>query len=98
MRDARRWLPASARRAPPRLDVLERHLEGREWLVGDGPTVADVGLYAYVHLAPDADVDLGGAVRAWLGRVEALPGFQNDLEPYPPSAQAEAGGASVHGR
>ena len=81
------------------LDVLERHLDGREWLVGDTPSVAEVGLYAYVHVAPDAGISLAErpAVRAWLARVEALPGFANDLEPNPPSARAGAGGTSVHG-
>jgi glutathione S-transferase len=81
------------------LGVLERHLDGREWLVGEAPTVADLGLYAYVHLAPEAGVWLEErrAVRGWLARVAALPGFVNDLEPYPPRAGAGAGGESVHG-
>ena len=38
-----------------------------------------------------------GEVGAWLRRVEATPGFVNDLEPYPPGATAGAGGPSVHG-
>jgi glutathione S-transferase len=81
------------------LDILERQLAGREWIVGETPTVADIGLYAYVHVAPEAGIDLGGraAIRAWLRSVEGLAGFENDLEPYPPSACAGAGGASVHG-
>jgi hypothetical protein len=37
------------------------------------------------------------AVLAWLRRVEATPGFVNDLEPYPESARAGFGGRSVHG-
>ena len=41
------------------LDILERHLDGRAWLVGDTPSVADVGLYAYVHVAPDGGVLVG---------------------------------------
>ena len=39
-----------------------------------------------------ADLTLPDAVQAWIGRVEAQPGFMNDLERYPANAQA---GASV---
>jgi len=33
------------------LDAMERHLDGREWLVGDAMTLADIALYAYTHVA-----------------------------------------------
>ena len=56
--------------------------------------MADVSLYAYAHVAGDAGIDMGAypAVGAWLGRVEATPGFVDDLEPYPENARAGAGG------
>lgn len=56
---------------------LEAHLDRREWLVGARPTVADVALYSYLARAPEGNVDLAdyGNVRAFLRRVEALPGF-----------------------
>lgn len=59
------------------LRLLEQHLAGRDWLVGDGCTIADLALYAYTHVAHEAGLPLDGhpAVRAWLARVEALPGF-----------------------
>lgn len=59
------------------LGVLDSHLQGRDWLVGENPTIADVANYAYIAHAPEGDVSLDGYpnVRAWLGRVEALPGF-----------------------
>jgi glutathione S-transferase len=58
------------------LDAIERHLTGREFLVGDSPTLADIALYAYTHVADEGGFDLGryAAVRAWLGRVAAMPG------------------------
>lgn len=64
-------------RATAALKVLERHLAGHAWLVGDGYTVADIALCAYTQLAPDAGHDLAAypAVSAWLGRVRAQPGF-----------------------
>ena len=59
------------------LGVLESHLDGREWLVGDNPTVADVANYAYIAHAPEGDVSLQNYpnVQAWLARIAALPGF-----------------------
>jgi glutathione S-transferase len=59
------------------LGVLESHLDGREWLVGSKPTIADVANYAYIAHAPEGDVSLEKYtnVRAWLSRIEALSGF-----------------------
>jgi glutathione S-transferase len=68
------------------VDVLERRLEtGVPFLAGDAFTIADVANYAYTHVAPETKISLDErpAVRAWIERVEAQPGFVNDLEPYP---------------
>ena len=53
------------------LDAMERHLDGREFLVGDAPTLADIALYAYTHVADEGGFDLGAypAIGAWLDRV-----------------------------
>jgi glutathione S-transferase len=58
------------------LDAMARHLEGREWLVGAVPTLADIALYAYTHVADEGEFDLEPypAIRAWLARVAAQPG------------------------
>jgi glutathione S-transferase len=58
------------------LDALEGHLAAREWLVGDGFTIADISLYAYTHLAEEGgfELDRYPAVRAWLDRVASTPG------------------------
>jgi glutathione S-transferase len=58
------------------LAAMERHLDGCEYLVGDGVTLADVALYAYTHVADEGGFDLGGypAIGAWLDRVAAEPG------------------------
>jgi glutathione S-transferase len=87
---ARFWLRYSGRpreeyadRLPERtaagyraLDALERHLDGRAWLVGDAMTLADIALYAYTHVADEGgfELDRYPAVRAWLDRVAAEPG------------------------
>ncbi len=59
------------------LGVLESHLDGRDWLVGSNPTIADLANYAYIAHAPEGDVSLESYpnVRAWLGRITALSGF-----------------------
>jgi glutathione S-transferase len=57
------------------LDAMERHLAGRDWLVGDGMTLADIALYAYTHVADEGNFSLEAypAIRAWLDRVAAEP-------------------------
>ena len=58
------------------LDAMESHLAGREFLVGERYTIADISLYAYTHVAPEGGFDLSRypAINAWLGRVAAQPG------------------------
>ena len=58
-------------------DTLESELTERSYLVGSAPTFADVACYAYVARAPEGDISLEAyrGLRAWLARVEALPGF-----------------------
>jgi glutathione S-transferase len=86
---ARFWLAYSGRpdefadRLPERtaaghraLAAMERHLDGREFLVGDGLRLADIALYAYSHVADEGGFDLERypALRAWLERVASEPG------------------------
>jgi glutathione S-transferase len=58
------------------LAAMERHLDGREFLVGGGFTIADIALYAYTHVAHEGGFDLDAypSVRAWVERVAAQPG------------------------
>ena len=58
------------------LGAMERHLGEREFFVDDGPTLADIALYAYTHVADEGGFDLSSypSIRAWLERVAALPG------------------------
>ncbi|WP_394099449.1 glutathione S-transferase family protein [Xanthobacter versatilis] len=61
------------------LKVMERHLAGRRYFVGEALTIADMALYAHTHVAEEGDFSLRGfpAVRAWLERVAAEPGHVN---------------------
>lgn len=76
------WLAAQARTA---LAVLERCLAEHEFAAAGRYTVADIALYAYTHLAPEAGVPLAEtpAVAAWCARVEAQPGWFAGPEPIP---------------
>jgi glutathione S-transferase len=68
------------------LAALDRGLsDGRPFLTGDTFTVADIAVYGYGHCGADAGADPREFehVAAWLDRVEATPGFVNDLEPVP---------------
>ncbi|HEX4011150.1 MAG TPA: glutathione S-transferase family protein [Solirubrobacteraceae bacterium] len=58
------------------LAAMERHLAEHDFLVGDGYTIADISLYAYTHIAPEAGLSLTPypAIREWLTRVAAQPG------------------------
>ncbi|HXF30822.1 MAG TPA: glutathione S-transferase family protein [Solirubrobacterales bacterium] len=59
------------------LEAMDRHLSGREFFVGAVPTVADLALYAYTHVAPEGgfELDRYPAIGAWLARVSSLPGY-----------------------
>jgi glutathione S-transferase len=75
------------------LAVLDAHLDARAYLVGERYSVADIGVYGYVHVADEAGLDLRrypGVVR-WLDRVAEQPHYMNDLEPYPPNARRGVG-------
>ena len=58
------------------LDAMERHLNGRQFLVGERYSLADISLYAYTHVAGEGGFDLERypAIRAWLHRVTSQPG------------------------
>jgi glutathione S-transferase len=58
------------------LDVLEQRLAGREYLVANGFSLADIGLYAYTHVAEEGGFPLERypAIRAWCARIAARPG------------------------
>ncbi len=68
-----------ARRVKPgyaALGVMDRHLSQHEYFAGGQYSIADIGLYAYTHVAHEGGFDLTpyAAVRAWLARVQAQPG------------------------
>ena len=59
------------------LKLMDEHLSGRDWFVGDAISLADICLFAYTHVAGDADFDLQRFpnVPAWIERVKESPRF-----------------------
>ena len=59
------------------LALMERRLAAHDWLALARPTLGDIACYPYVKRAPEGEVSLDPypAVRSWLARCEALPGW-----------------------
>ena len=59
------------------LKLMDAHLASRPFLVGERPSLADIALYAYTHVAEGGGFRLGDypGVCAWLDRVRAHPGY-----------------------
>ena len=57
--------------------VMDAELSQRNFLLGDQPSIADIAHYSYTAHAPEGNVSLADYphLRAWLARIEALPGF-----------------------
>jgi len=68
--------------------VMEDLLAKQPFLTGEGPTIADIACYTYIAHAPEGGISLEPypALRAWLGRIEALPGFVAMPASAPPAA------------
>ncbi|MGV1822439.1 glutathione S-transferase family protein [Agrobacterium tumefaciens] len=70
-------IETAARTSERVLFILEMHLQNRSWLVEGLPSVADIACFPYVALSHEARISLSAypAVRAWINRIRALPGY-----------------------
>ena len=68
-------LPEKLAKGYEALGVLEKGLEGKDFLVADRFTLADISLYAYTHVAPEGGVSLDAypRIQAWMQRVAEQP-------------------------
>ena len=73
--------PRLMERGHAALARMEAALTGADWLVGGGPTLADLALVAYTRVAHEGDFDLAAypAIQRWIVRVEAAFGIRNPL-------------------
>jgi glutathione S-transferase len=76
------WLRGRANSA---LKVLDVHLTGRRFAVGDAATIADLSMCGYLYWFDEFGIDPGAfpAVEAWLQRIRALPGWVHPYESMP---------------
>lgn len=79
-------------RLRPAFKTLERHLQGREWIVGDGLTNADLSCCGYLYYPEPFGFERAQwpNINAWLERIAALPGWKSpyDLMPGSPADRA----------
>ena len=76
--DAQRaQLPGKRAAGEAALTLMDEHLGGRSFFVGQSLSLADIALYAYTHVAEGGGFRLGDypAVSAWLARIAAMPGY-----------------------
>jgi glutathione S-transferase len=73
----RAQVPAKRSAGEDALALMDAHLAGRQWFVGEACSLADIALYAYTHVAEAGGFHLRdyGNVCAWLDRVARLPGY-----------------------
>jgi glutathione S-transferase len=59
------------------LGKLSDWLATHDWLVDNRYTIADIGMFGYVSLAPEGGYDMQRfpSIEAWLARVKAQPGW-----------------------
>ena len=69
------------------LAIVNKRLEGRKFLLGDRPTIADVSLAGYLYYpAEEFGFDIGKdhpAIAVWRERIKALPGWKHPYELMP---------------
>ena len=82
-------IPWLAGRLKAALEVLDAHLEGRDWIVGDGLTNADISNCGYLFYPEPFTFQRSDwpNIDRWLSNVESTPGWKHpyDLMPGHPS-------------
>ena len=58
------------------LDLMDKHLSTRKWFVADKFSLADICLFAYTHVADEANFDLEAypAIVRWMERIMTMDG------------------------
>ncbi|PTX51503.1 glutathione S-transferase [Gemmobacter caeni] len=83
------WLSMRVQTA---LGTLDRHLAGRDWMVGDAPSIADFACCGYLYYPEPFGFDRKARpnIDRWLDNIAALPGWKHpyDLMPGHPSDRA----------
>jgi glutathione S-transferase len=70
-------MPGKRQAGTAALKLMDDHLANREWFVGDHTSLADICLFAYTHVAGDADFDLNRYPHLveWIERLKRHPRY-----------------------
>ena len=81
-------LPKLRERGHQALAVMDKYLSAQPWFTGPAYGIADIALFAYTDVAHHGGFDLSPypALRDWLARVRATPGFVAMPDPSPENA------------
>lgn len=73
------------------LKVLNTALDGKDWLVGDRPTIADLACQGYLHWPGQIGVSFANTpnIEPWLARIRDLPGFKYSEDLMPSGREPE---------
>ena len=67
--------------------IVDKHLATRDWIVGDGPTIADFSLSGYMfYPVEESGIDVAARwphIGAWIGRLKSIPGWASPYEAMP---------------
>lgn len=75
--DQRRQVAGKRTAGEAALALLDEHLADNHFMIGNSPSLADIVLFPYTHVAPEGGLSLDGLgnVRRWIDRITALIGF-----------------------
>jgi glutathione S-transferase len=70
-------IPAKRANGEAALAIMDKRFERNIWLVGSAPTIADIALFAYTHVAEEGGYELSDypTIQAWIKCIQALPKF-----------------------
>ena len=69
-------------RSQASLAIVDRHMAGRQFVVGSNPTIADLSMVAYLYYPEHTGIDLASYpnLSAWTARVADLPGWKHPYD------------------
>lgn len=72
-------------RAHAAMKTLERHLDGRDWIVGEALTIADLSCVGYLYFTDEFQVDMDQFpnIDRWRSAIAALPAWKHPYDLMP---------------
>ncbi|MXU65384.1 glutathione S-transferase family protein [Oceanomicrobium pacificus] len=72
-------------RAKAAMAVLDARLDGRDWIVGDAMTIADLSCIGYLYFTDEVGIDMAAYpnIARWRDAIAALPGWKHPYDLMP---------------